>query len=769
MKRTIQLVIFLFIVAGWLFPSDGARHAAAQEEAGGENIELIVESDGSIDELVESVQSFGGEVLLQYQNVPAVAVTIPAEMLDELSSLPGVVEIDKDQMVYLADDLGEGKASTEPGSFLVEDTAGIGIESFDPRAIDLAALPEGYANALYTGAVLSWEETGFGEGSVVAVVDTGVVRNACLAHAVTGAPGFPDGFNAINDGIPATDPSNHWHGTHVAGVIASACALDFSANPQSSLYQAIAAYLPWSPDFVPIFGQAPLAQIYPVKVFPASGEGVPSSVVMAGLDHVLSLKKGGLLDVDVVNLSLSGPTVFDGRDVFDRFIQELTSADIFVIGAAGNEGPVPNSVGSPGTSLFSLAAGALDYPPSSRVLYEYLGLVTGMGPGQGLVMRPTDEVRVANFSSRGPASDGRGKPEISALGMWNFHLGVTTELRWASGTSFSAPTVAGVAALLNAYWETVKGRQTSPLLLYKALLEGANPEAVGPEWRNFADQGFGAVDAPAALELLKSGKSEIEERVVIGSLKANVLGEPVPGKVQKFTSSRITLEPGETENFVFHISSRTSRVVIEVFNVVAPDNSERAYWPNSLEFHVQSAKRSAASHPISIYWNPNADGKSFTVEIQDGYWYLNGQPVAYQPMEPGLMKVSFVGDYSNESPVRFRVRLLRENFRQELTGRVARGSIRMGQSFVYPVVIPEGVAVATFDLVWNSDWSKFPTSDLDMIVFDPAGELASLSGATLNAPERAVIENPVPGTWYVYVQGFEMYRPDNFTLYLRTE
>ncbi len=174
------------------------------------------------------------------------------------------------------------------------------------RATGLEAVPQGYVNFLMTGAILAWEETNYGDGSIVAVVDTGTVPNTCLQHAVIGAPGFPDGYNATGDGVPATSSTNHWHGTHVGGVIASDCALDFTGNETHNVYRAVSAVLGWPVDFVPILGQAPGAQLYPVKVFPESGAGSPNSIIMAGLDHILTLKKDGLLDVDIVNMSLGG-------------------------------------------------------------------------------------------------------------------------------------------------------------------------------------------------------------------------------------------------------------------------------------------------------------------------------------------------------------------------------------------------------------------------------------------------------------------------------
>ena len=60
------------------------------------------------------------------------------------------------------------------------------------------------------------------------------------------------------------------------------------------------------------------------------------------------------------------------------------------------------------------------------------------------------------------------------------------------------------------------------------------------------------------------------------------------------------------------------------------------------------------------------------------------------------------------------------------------------------------------------------TSDLDLIVYDPDGNVFS-DGATLNAPERSVVTDPVPGTYYVVVAGFEVDKTDFYRLYVQLE
>ena len=48
---------------------------------------------------------------------------------------------------------------------------------------------------------------------------------------------------------------------------------------------------------------------------------------------------------------------------------------------------------------------------------------------------------------------------------------------------------------------------------------------------------------------------------------------------------------------------------------------------------------------------------------------------------------------------------------------------------------------------------NYPTSDLDLIVISPTG-VATLTGATLNAPEQASIKNPAAGVWTALVTVF---------------
>ena len=768
MKKLILFAFSIVLLVSLVAP------ASAGPATGQAMADIIVLAEGSTDALVAHIESLGGTVRFQYRNVPAVAATIPAGTLGQVSGFAGVKTVHKDQMVSLPKDMARHRGF--PMSNALRPAAGVEVRAVDPAAIDLGSLPQGYANFLYTGAETVWEETGAGAGTIVAVIDSGVVPNACLAHAIIGAPGFSDGYNATDDGIPATDPGNHWHGTIVGGVIASACVLNFTGAEDDPFYLAQQPYLGWPADYVPVFGQAPGAQLYPVKVFRADDEPVPISTILDGFDHVLTLKKEGLLDVDIVNLSAGWPTGWDGRGPYDVFMEQMVEAGILVVAAAANSGPTPNSVASPATSFDVLSVGALDYAASSRVFYEFAGFVWGLDgdpetydpvSGMGLVMRPTDETRVIEFSSRGPLSDGRFGPEIVALGIWNFHQLPNGYFDWFMGTSFSSPTVAGGAALLNAYWEGM-GNETDPVALENALLLGADPNVVGASWQDINDQGYGALDVPAALDHLASGNVRLRPAKKVGELAANVLGPAVPGKVETWKSKTITLAPGEVFNAVFEITAATSRVTIRVTDIDTPDNSGWSTWPNSLVVHLAGGKRTATYHPL-VVWYPQNGNDQFEIVVEDGLWTFAGEPWHYEPMQPGLMKLSFVGDWVAESPVSFKVHIKRENRAEPLENRIANGVIKNGDALFIPVQVPEGASLATFDLTWHRDWSMFPTSDIDMFVYDPNWNLASVESITMNAPERAVIDNPMPGEWLVVLDGYLIYKPDNWDLFLNLE
>ena len=107
---------------------------------------------------------------------------------------------------------------------------------------------------------------------------------------------------------------------------------------------------------------------------------------------------------------------------------------------------------------------------------------------------------IAGFSSRGPARDGRVKPEIVAKGVAQYSTLPGSSYGRLQGTSMSSPVITGISALLVEQWrKTFGGQNPSPQQLKTLLIAGAddlgNP---GPDYTF----GFGLADAKASVDLI---------------------------------------------------------------------------------------------------------------------------------------------------------------------------------------------------------------------------------------------------------------------------
>jgi len=110
------------------------------------------------------------------------------------------------------------------------------------------------------------------------------------------------------------------------------------------------------------------------------------------------------------------------------------------------------------------------------------------------------EPAIVGFSSRGPAKDGRLKPDIVARGYQVLSSIPTNAYGRSNGTSMAAPAVTGIAALLTEQWrKTFAGASPKPAQLKALLLAGAedlgNP---GPDYTF----GFGLVNAKSSVDII---------------------------------------------------------------------------------------------------------------------------------------------------------------------------------------------------------------------------------------------------------------------------
>ncbi len=212
-------------------------------------------------------------------------------------------------------------------------------------------------------------------------------------------PDFAARLAQVKDFTGEGPSDGNGHGTHVAGIIGG------TGAASGGKYR----------------GVAPDCAFYIAKVLRSDGSGSMSDV-MAGIEW--AVQQGA----QVVNLSLGSDGACDGTDALSVLCDAAVGRGVVLCVAAGNAGPGASTVGSPGCAKTVITIGATSKSDS-----------------------------VANFSSRGPTSDGRVKPDVCFPGVGiaacraaGTGMGTPIDDHYtsASGTSMATPHAAGVCALL---------------------------------------------------------------------------------------------------------------------------------------------------------------------------------------------------------------------------------------------------------------------------------------------------------------------------------
>ncbi len=173
------------------------------------------------------------------------------------------------------------------------------------------------------GAPAAWMAGHVGKGVKVAVLDTGYdAKHPDLGGGVVAAA---KDFTGSEDGVRDVEG----HGTHVASTIAG------RGTASTGRFTGVAKG----------------ATLLIGKV--CGPDGCPEDAILAGMEWA------AVNGAKVVNLSLGGPPS-DGGDLLADAVNHHTAADgmLFVV-AAGNDGPDPETIGSPGTADAALTVGSV--------------------------------------------------------------------------------------------------------------------------------------------------------------------------------------------------------------------------------------------------------------------------------------------------------------------------------------------------------------------------------------------------------------------------
>jgi serine protease AprX len=302
-----------------------------------------------------------------------------------------------------------------------------------------------------------WAQGIRGQGVSVAILDSGI---APVDDLVSPTSRIVASVDLVNPNAPG-DPGGH--GTHVAGIVAG----NGTDSAQGRL------------------GVAPGANVVNVRVIGSDGTANLSSVI-GGIQWVIQNRKA--YNIRVMNLSLGAPATGSYRnDPLAAAVEMAWNSGIVVVAAAGNGGPTPGSIVTPGVDPYIVTVGAIDDNGTLDTSDDVLG----------------------SFSSLGPTPDGFHKPDLVAPGRKIVSLRspgsfldqllpdrITDNNYFRlTGTSMSSPVVAGAAALMLQKNPWLKPNQVKGVLLQNTDPFPGTPDSVGA----------GMVDAYKAVNSVRLG------------------------------------------------------------------------------------------------------------------------------------------------------------------------------------------------------------------------------------------------------------------------
>lgn len=261
-----------------------------------------------------------------------------------------------------------------------------------------------------------------GRGVTVAVVDSGLWDHPHLTSDTRGKPRVLARFDAIANRAGGEVFDESGHGSHMTSIIAHSGAETRAGIPTGS-YK----------------GVAPDVNLVSVKAFNVAGQGDFLDIIRA-VQWVVDNREA--YDIRVLNLSFSSrPRWQYWLDPINQAVIRAWASGITVIAAAGNEGPDPMTIGSPGNLPFVITVGAVT---------------------DSWTATDKDDDYIPDFSSRGPTPSGHIKPDIvapgghmtglvrpgSTLTQEHPEYSLRTGEFVMTGSSQAAALVSGVAALL---------------------------------------------------------------------------------------------------------------------------------------------------------------------------------------------------------------------------------------------------------------------------------------------------------------------------------
>lgn len=235
-----------------------------------------------------------------------------------------------------------------------------------------------------------------GKGITVAVMDTGLFPHRDLRNRIL------DFYDVVGEREECYDDNGH--GTHVSGIIGG------------NGYASGGTYT----------GMAPGCRLLPIKVLDHKGGGNTEQVRQA---IFWMLEKKEKYQIRILNISVGMLKNAREEEQVEliKLVEQVWEEGIVVVAAAGNNGPMANSVTIPGICRSIITVGSSD---DEEAGIRFQGLRRG-------------------YSGRGPTDSCVIKPEILAPGTRITSCDLRENAYTTkSGTSMATPIVSGAIALL---------------------------------------------------------------------------------------------------------------------------------------------------------------------------------------------------------------------------------------------------------------------------------------------------------------------------------
>ena len=289
----------------------------------------------------------------------------------------------------------------------------------------------------------------FGKGVTVAVIDTGIRPHLDFLYPKSRIIKFVDlinkenidsvnkNYNRSNADENAKPYDDNGHGTFVAGLVAG------NGMMSGRRYS----------------GFAPRCSLISIKALDDKGQST-SVEMLEAMQWVFDNKEK--YNIKVVCMSF-GAVPTSKNDPLMKGAEQLWDSGVIVVAAGGNSGPDKQTIKSPGASRKIITVGSLDDARDEYELYH------------------RDKFKIADFSSRGPAFEFY-KPDLIVSGVNIISCGLTSDYTQMSGTSVSAPMVAGLSALLvEKYNNRISPNQIKSLLQHfcTPIVKDRNAEGFG--------------------------------------------------------------------------------------------------------------------------------------------------------------------------------------------------------------------------------------------------------------------------------------------------